>query len=484
MRRMARLPAITAVLLVALLLLSACAPDSHGLDPQKPVTISVWHYYTGNQNELFDQAVEEFNNTIGREKGIIVDAASQGSVQGLASQVLDAQAKKVGALEMPCVFASYADTAYTLYLKGALADLSEYLTKDEVSQFIPAYIDEGRFSDNADSFFIFPVAKSTEALFLNKTAWDLFAAETGATTDAFQTWEGLSRIAKDYFDWTDAKTPDVPNDGKAFFGRDVMANYMLVGAKQLGHELFVVNDGVPTYDLNRDALKRLWQAYYVPYISGHYAAYGRFRSDDAKTGDIAAFVGATSGAPYFPREVTHPDGTVEPIEGAVYVLPNFEGTSPMAISQGAGMVVSKTDKVKEYASTVFLKWFVAPEQNIRFSIQSGYLPVTLEATKPDNLNNIMASKGLSIDPLTQDSVYVGLTISNTYALYTSMPFEGGNDVRNVLTDSLQNYANEGLAKVKALILEGVPRDEAIAQLSADDAFDQWVERFEAALSVH
>jgi len=34
------------------------------------------------------------------------------------------------------------------------------------------------------------------------------------------------------------KTPDVPDDGKAFFGRDAMANYMLVGSMQLGTEIF------------------------------------------------------------------------------------------------------------------------------------------------------------------------------------------------------------------------------------------------------
>ena len=38
---------------------------------------------------------------------------------------------------------------------------------------------------------------------------------------------------------TDGLTPE-PNDGKAFFGRDALANYMIIGSRQLGKEIFEV----------------------------------------------------------------------------------------------------------------------------------------------------------------------------------------------------------------------------------------------------
>ena len=51
----------------------------------------------------------------------------------------------------------------------------------------------------------------------------------------------------------DALTPDVPNDGKAFFGRDSIANYMVIGAKQLGHEFAKVgDDGKVTVEADKD----------------------------------------------------------------------------------------------------------------------------------------------------------------------------------------------------------------------------------------
>lgn len=43
-----------------------------------------------------------------------------------------------------------------------------------------------------------------------------FAAATGADDSAFATVEGITETARQYYEWTDAQTPDIPDDGKAF----------------------------------------------------------------------------------------------------------------------------------------------------------------------------------------------------------------------------------------------------------------------------
>ena len=91
------------------------------LDPKNPVSLTVWHYYNGSQQAAFDALTEEFNDTVGREKGIYVQGYSQGSVSDLETAVRDAIAGKVGAEEMPDIFSSYADTAYEVEQAGALA---------------------------------------------------------------------------------------------------------------------------------------------------------------------------------------------------------------------------------------------------------------------------------------------------------------------------------------------------------------------------
>ena len=176
----------------------------------------------------------------------------------------------------------------------------------------------------------------------------------------------------------DAQTPDIPNDGRAFFGRDAMANYMLIGAKQLGCTIFDAQDGSMTLNFDHDAVRTLWDNYYVPFIKGYFSASGRFRSDDVKTGNIIAYVGSSSSATFFPTQVIADDMDSHDITRKALESPKFANGEDYAVQQGAGMVVTKASDAEIQASLVFLKWFTSPEHNITFSVDSGYLPVTHE----------------------------------------------------------------------------------------------------------
>ena len=114
-----------------------------------------------------------------------------------------------------------------------LADLSQYFTEDELSKYVDSYIQEGYFNQDG-ALYLFPVAKSTEITMLNKTDWEPFAEAAGTTVDELATTEGIVQVAQRYYEWTDAQTPDVPADGKAFYGRDSMSNYFLISMKQMG----------------------------------------------------------------------------------------------------------------------------------------------------------------------------------------------------------------------------------------------------------
>lgn len=139
---------------------------------------------------------------------------------------------KVGAAAMPNIFSAYADTAYALDKLGLVVDVSRYLTADERAAYVDNYLTEGDFGQTG-SIKIFPVAKSTELLFLNETDWQPFAEATGTQESEMLTIEGLLAVAERYYNWTDAQTA-TPDDGKALFGRDAMANYLLIGAPGAG----------------------------------------------------------------------------------------------------------------------------------------------------------------------------------------------------------------------------------------------------------
>jgi len=444
--------------------------------PAKVTNIMVWTYYNGDQLESFTSLVNQFNETVGAQKGIKVSTESQGSVNDLETSVMDSAEGKVGAAAMPNIFSAYADTAYALDQMGMVVDLAPYLTEEEKAQFVEGYLSEGDFGED-DSIKIFPVAKSTELLFLNDTDWKLFAAATGARYSDLETVEGLVKTAEAYYNWTDAQT-DTPNDGKALFGRDAMANYMLIGAKELGETIFDVKDGKMTMGLSEDVARKLWDNYYVPYIKGWAAASGHFRSDDIKIGSILAYIGSNSSATYFPTQVMLSDTESHDIELKVLPTPHFEGCEKVSVQQGAGMAVAKTTDAEVEASVVFLKWFTQPENNIAFAVGSGYLPVTHAANDMDAIH----SSGLTLTGNMENVLMEAVDAVNTNELYTTKAFEGGTDARSKLNYSMSDLATADRAAVEERLAAGESAEEAEAEFLTDEYFEAWYQSLCDALS--
>lgn len=461
-------------LALAVLLLGGCGgtkaetKEDKLLDSDKPVTITVWTYYNGQQLTAFNQMVEEFNSTEGAEQGIVVESYSHGSVVDLEANVLAAARGKAGAGEIPNIFSAYVDNAYALDQMGKLADLSPYLTEEELDIYVDSYIEEGRFAGDG-SIKIFPTAKSTEVFMLNDTAWQYFAEATGASYEDFSTIEGLVSTAQAYYEWTDSLTPDVPNDGQTFFGRDAMANYMLIGSMQQGTEIFQVRDGRMVLNFDRETVRRLWDNFYVPYIKGYFTASGRFRSDDVKTGNIIALVGSSSSATYFPSQVVLSDTESYDIECKVFPAPQFRNSDGYAVQQGAGMVVTEGKEEEIYASVQFLKWFTQSERNVVFSTGSGYMPVTKEA---NDMEFIQSHAG-EISPLVESVLRESVGTINQNKLYTPKAFPKGTDAREVLDRSMSDQAKEDRAQVEEALSQGLSLEEAVAPFLEEEHFDKW-----------
>lgn len=468
---------ILAVVCAFMLVVSGCTKSP--LNPKNPVSIEIWHYYNGAQKIAFDNLVSEFNETVGLEKGVIVEAFNQGNVVELADKVLESAEKRVGSADLPNIFASYSDTAYKIDQLGLVLDLDTYFNKDELQVYKPEFIEEGRI-DAEGNLKIFPVAKSLEVMLLNTTDWDKFAAATGASLDDLATMENVVDVSKKYYEWTDSLTPEL-NDGKAFFGRDAMANYILIGARQMGVEVFQVDKGNPSINLDKDAFRKLWDNYYVPYISGYFMSNGRFRSDDAKIGDLICMVCSTSGAAYFPDEVTVSDTESYPIEVNSFFPPIFQGGEPYSVQQGAGMVVIKSgDEAKEYASQLFLKWFTSPDRGARFSISSGYLPVASNLLDKDVIQKSITESSQNISKSLNLSLLTAVDMANSNILYTNQAFEGGVEARAILEKSLQEKSETDRETVKAKLATD-SLENAIAPFNTDENFEQWYQQLKIEL---
>ena len=454
--------------------------DGEILDPENPVTLTVWHYYNGVHQAAFDKLVEEFNGTVGKDLGIYVEETSKGSVSDLESAIQDAVNAEVGAEDIPDVFSAYTDSAYVLQKDGVLTDLKQYFTQEELDQYVDAYVQEGEFAGDG-GLYVFPVAKSTEITMMNKTDWEKFAGETDASLDDLSTMQGIVKVAEQYYEWTDAQTPDIPDDGKSFYGRDSMSNYFLIGMKQLGMDLFEVKDGSVTLQADKDALHTLWENYYVPYVKGYFVSYGKFGSDDVKTGDTLVYTGSTASSMYFPDNVELDDDSY-PIDYVIKNAPVFEGGEAYSVQQGAGMAVAKSDRAHEYAASVFLKWFTQSDNSLKFGSASGYLPVRKDANTTEALDRVIQEEQIQIAPKTYDCLTTVMDQFENTAYYVPSCFENSYQARKVLDYNLKDKAVADKEAIDEEIAGGTAREEAIAPYITEEAFDSWYEVFVSELS--
>ena len=250
------------------------------------------------------------------------------------------------------------------YEKGMLVNLDNYFTEDELSAYIDAFVEEGRLSDGG--LYVFPIAKSTEVLYVNQTLFDEFAAATGASADKLATFEGLAELSKLYYEYS---------GGKQFYAADSWFNFAEVGMAQLGDSIF---DG-ENVSLDGDHYTHIFNTVYAPASEGGIAIYDGYSSDLSKTGDLVCSTGSSAGILFYGDQITYSDGTTKAVEYSILPYPVFEGGSKTAIQRGGGLMVAKSNEQKEYAAGVFIKWLTDAEQNMKFVANTGYLPVTKQA---------------------------------------------------------------------------------------------------------
>lgn len=441
------------------------------LDPNNPTSIVVWHYYNGAQQAAFEELVGKFNATEGKEDGIYVESYSYGSVADLEQAISESVEGKIGSEALPNLFSTYADTAYAVKQKEKLLDLRAYFSEEELSEYVDDYIQEGYFGDDS-ALYLFPIAKSTEVMMLNKTDWQKFADATGATIEQLSTVEGITETAESYYKWTDAQTPDIPDDGKAFYGRDAMSNYFIIGMKQMGTDLFEVEDGSVTICADKEKMRRLWENYYVPYVKGYFESIGKFRSDDVKTGDIIAYTGASSSVTYFPNQVVLDDESKE-IDYEILPIPVMEGGELINVQQGAGMAVTKSDEAHEYAATRFLRWFTQKENNLCFACEAGYLPVRKDANTMAAVNQAIEDAELEISEKNYDCLKSVFSTFDNTTFYTTKSFENGYTIRSVLDESLSEKAKADKQTIDKAVKNGASREEETERYITDDTFESW-----------
>lgn len=437
--------------------------------------LSIWSYYSGAQLEAFKKTIDEFNEGRGRELNFSVRLMNPGSFEDIENNLLALTDKNFTQDDYPDMAFMYADIAWVLDRKHYLVDLSRYFSQEELDAFVPEFLNEGRLGKKDEGIKILPVGKSTELFFLNGTDWKKFADATGTKLTELETREGLMEVAKKYYEYTDALTPE-ENDGKPFFGMDDFANYFLVGAKQMGVDLISKDSsGNASYNFPKPILRKLWDNYYVPYIKGYFASIGRYRSDDVRTGEILSYVGSSAGYSYFPRDVILSDEVHYSIDCIVLPCPQFVKGERFAMQQGAGISVLNGNEERVKASVEFLRWLTGKEENCKFAMSAEYLPVRVDGF---TIQTIDILKGRGSDPAMEEA----LNVMNSQTLYTTPPVANSKNVRNILENSLPEKAEKDRKEVETAMASGLSYEDAIGEYNTEENFNLWYDALLAEIN--
>jgi multiple sugar transport system substrate-binding protein len=306
---------------VLALVLAACTRTDRP-SPKNPVTVTMWHNYVEGMRDRVDSLINEFNMTVGAANGITVRVTSVAEIRILSEQIISAANNDLGAPALPDMALAYPYTARILAERGLLADLGKYLSPQQIDSFVPQFIEEGRLEAGGivdGGLYTFPINKSVEVLYVNRTLFDRFSAETGIGIEKLATFEGITETALAYYQWTDAKTPDIPIDGKAFFFPEELLNMAMAGFYQMGNNIMKEN----RLNLSVPEFQKIWDCYYTTAVKGGVAVYRGYGNNLASIGDILCAIGSSAGATFYQPVVIYPDNTSEEVVYDVLPYPVF-----------------------------------------------------------------------------------------------------------------------------------------------------------------
>ena len=446
------------LLLAVLLLCTGCSGTAK--KEEVPTTITVWHVYGGQVDSPLNDLIEQFNRTVGKEQQINVQVTSVSNTNTIHELVLAAANREPGATELPDLFISYPKTVMALPDDSILDDYKDYLSEEELSAFLPAFLEEGTVNDR---LVILPVAKSTEIMFINQTIFDRFSQATGVTLEDLDTWEGLFRAAEIYAQWTDEQTPDIPGDAKPMFVHDYYFNYFQVGTESMGEDFFQ-GEGLAL----GPAFQIAWEPLAKAALKGGVWLKGGYATEAIRTGDSIVSVASSASILYYSDVVTYPDNTSEDITLISRPCPVFENGDKLVMQRGAGFCLVRSTREREQAAVSFLKWLTEPECNVAFVTRTGYMPVTraaFESELPKAIEGLESEKYSSLyqaylDTQANYEFYVPPQMETYLSLETTLE----DHVRAQLALGRQDYLDSG--------------ETGLEQISADrlQAFRQIMER--------
>ena len=304
------------------LILTGCGNNSSKLNPNNPVTLNMWHVYGSQTKSPLNDAIQRFNETEGKQRGVIVKVVSVSNSSAIDKALLASAAKEPGSVPMPDLFTAYPRIMTKLDTK-LLLPWEKYLSKDDLAIYRSDFLKEGNYKEH---LYMLPIAKSTELLFVNQTFMDRFLKANNLTQAKLSDYDTLFALCQRYYQWS---------GGKQMFQINDFYHYFLTNMAALGEDF--VQKGKPNF--TSEKFKRIYHPMAEAAIAGGLCTEKGYASDRWKTGEVISNVGSTAGILYLRNYVTHADNSREAITTSFLPSPSFKEAADKKIllQRGTGL---------------------------------------------------------------------------------------------------------------------------------------------------
>ena len=442
-RIMRKLIAIIICLAIIIPCFSGCSQPK-SLSPENPVTLTMWHVYGSQTTSPLNTVIDEFNRTAGKENGVTINVVSVTSSSAIDKALSTASRGEPGAAALPDLFTAYPRIVEIIG-KEKLLTWNDYFTEEELSAFHADFLSEGYFDT---ALLMLPIAKSTEALFVNQTLFDRFCSDTAVSVDNLSTFDGLFEVARKYYNWS---------GGQNFLQLNDYYNYAYIGMKAYGSE-FIRNNQL---SLHSDAFERIWTPLAKTAIQGGICLDDGYAAAKWKTIDILANTGSTADVLYQPEEVFYADNTTESITTLALPYPVFTDNFSAVVYRGGGLFAIKSDnELKNQAAYLFAKWLTEPDNNLNFVTQAGYLPVT------DDSLNLLFNDVSIVENEHHRGVYEAIANMNRdYSFYPLPLYDGASTVQSAFENNVKAVLRAAHVQYKKRISDGEDPDLVLNELA-------------------
>lgn len=413
---------------ISLLLLpfALFAAGSKETQETEPITITWWHSNSGILQEATEELISSFNTTVGKEKGIKVEAIYQGK----ANDVL----VKLKAVTADTDTSQYPDIVQ-LDASGALDIVSSNIvtyTQDLAEK----YNDDLSFlQENTKESLMYkdrligmPFNASTILYYYNKTAFD----EQNLTPP--ETIDELIQIAP-LLVQIDAKG----NTTRYAFS-NIPTTYELTALLGSQNGVSYITDmenghqGTPTKTVFKEngTFKNLLTKWKKLYATGGLENASSGITASFVAGKTASFLASTSNLTTIIQSV----GNRFELGVAPCFRINENDKGGVNVGGGALYAVTKDNSKQEAAVWEFLKYATSKEAQLKWHIKTGYLPVNKETYEMNEYKSFITQNPLFEVPAKQlfasNPKIVGVWIPSGYQIYYSFM----SNIKKMLTDNI------------------------------------------------